>query len=866
MQVQANRTEAKTISSAQSLAAVQTLLRAGLGCITFMRDLLPQDNFTESHFTTTDDSYMSQSQSSSNSTFSSPANEKKNINGFKIMTMSRGYTDEADRILNHLEFGIFDALQKQYLRSFIFAIYLDNNDPNNIVEAYTFNFQYHKLAGTDVVVPVMSLSDDLRRMSLLGKDPVAEAARRGATPTLRDVKRSVKALLKTLITSMTQMDVLPKRRYATFKVFYTDDTPSDYEPPHFKAGDYEKDKWYFATHDMEEVPDTWGVGKVNAGWHEVDVSVSSIATYLPSSTEHDNQTFSGTVNRPGALVPPSLTPAEEVALRAEEIKKQTLDAENRRIIWTAEDEPKEAKNTGVVVDAKGHNFIRKPIGIRDDDGAIRGLNSMDTEEIFEERHYYGPSQVMPRGLKDIQGPVDQMSTADFPQTQLVLEDGNYGEEWQTNNSPKAMRRQESMVSDAFSLSSSLAGDSVLNTPTPCPTSRRHNNEVIPESPSSISSLTPTETRLNSRVASIEMGVSDDEVRGVATMGNRNSRDGGVDDIEDEEMLDLETQVVDAINPQLINTQTVQSPDPIQSFDLNAVSSQDRSNELVSHSVPSPTPASSLAPMSPKIHVMDCDCGMNEEDECCACEGGCEKWYHIWCMGYHSTKDPRLPEKFVCFNCRIRADPSWELIKVELYSTLIIKFRELASFRRAMKIAEKHSPLTAVKFAQAMGCENTQARQLIKRLETEGFMVEENTTTDEIGFVQSRAKTTKGKGKGKTKPRRGLQKQKFMFNRKSLRTQEYEDYFDPSLEVESRLLGIPQTRASLKARNAAMLPSPNSSQTEELFPQTQSAQSQTQDDPVETFTLKRGPEQNTEESPRRRKKVKISITGGVDLAE
>ncbi|KAJ3980132.1 HORMA domain-containing protein, partial [Lentinula detonsa] len=608
-------------------------------------------------------------------------------------TMSRGYTDEADRILNHLEFGIFDALQKQYLRSFIFAIYLDNNDPNNIVEAYTFNFQYHKLTGTDVVVPVMSLSDDLRRMSLLGTDPVAEAARRGATPTLRD------ALLKTLITSMTQMDVLPKRRYATFKVFYTDDTPSDYEPPHFKAGDYEKDKWYFATHDMEEVPDTWGVGKVNAGWHEVDVSVSSIATYLPSSTEHDNQTFSGTVNRPGALVPPSLTPAEEVALRAEEIKKQTLDAENRRIIWTAEDEPKEAKSTGVVVDAKGHNFIRKPIGIKDDDGAIRGLNSMDTEDIFEERHYYGPSQVMPRGLKDIQGSVDQI---------------------------------------------------------------RHNNEVIPESPSSISSLTPTETRLNSRVASIEMGVSDDEVRGVATMGNRNSRDGGVDDIEDEEMLG--------------HTQTVQSPDPIQSFDLSAVSSQDRSNELVSHS----------------IHVMDCDCGMNEEDECCACEGGCEKWYHIWCMGYHSTKDPRLPEKFVCFNCRIRADPSWELIKVELYSTLIIKFRELASFRRAIKVAEKHSPLTAVKFAQAMGCENTQARQLIKRLETEGFMVEENTTTDEIGFVQSRAKTTKGKGKGKMKPRRGLQKQKFMFNRKSLRTQEYEDYFDPSLKVESRLPGIPQT--------------------------------------------------------------------------
>lgn len=60
--------------------------------------------------------------------------------------MTRGYTDEADRILNYLvrimpyfplklkltpfkEFGIFDALQRQYLRSFIFAIYLVSDLP-----------------------------------------------------------------------------------------------------------------------------------------------------------------------------------------------------------------------------------------------------------------------------------------------------------------------------------------------------------------------------------------------------------------------------------------------------------------------------------------------------------------------------------------------------------------------------------------------------------------------------------------------------------------------------------------------------------------------------------------------------------------
>lgn len=37
MQGQLSRTEAQSITSTQSLASVQTLLKAGLGCITFMR-------------------------------------------------------------------------------------------------------------------------------------------------------------------------------------------------------------------------------------------------------------------------------------------------------------------------------------------------------------------------------------------------------------------------------------------------------------------------------------------------------------------------------------------------------------------------------------------------------------------------------------------------------------------------------------------------------------------------------------------------------------------------------------------------------------------------------------------------------------
>lgn len=83
---------------------------------------------------------------------------------------------------------------------------------------------------------------------------------------------------------MNQMDALPsssahrstvtnltneriERRYATFKIFYTDTTPADYEPPYFQAGDAEKDRWYMMTHNLDEVPDKWSIGKVATGHH-----------------------------------------------------------------------------------------------------------------------------------------------------------------------------------------------------------------------------------------------------------------------------------------------------------------------------------------------------------------------------------------------------------------------------------------------------------------------------------------------------------------------------------------------------------------------------------------------------------------------
>ncbi|KAG7092942.1 hypothetical protein E1B28_009244 [Marasmius oreades] len=785
MQAQITRQE-QAITSAQSTAVVQTLLKAGLGCITFMRELLPQDNFVESHFTTAEDG-----RSYSSSNFTTPDGNKRNVNGFKIMNVSRGYTDEADRLLNYLEYGIFDALQKQYLRSFIFAIYLDNNNPNNIVEAYTFNFQYHTIAGTNTTVPIMSLGDDLTKMSLQDRTLIA-SAKKGKPPTLKDVKRSVKTLLKMLISSMVQMDVLPKRRYASFKVFYTDDTPPEYEPPHFKPGDYEKDKWHFMTHDFDEAPDKWSIGRVETGYHSVVVNVSSVATYLPSSTEHENAPFAGITSiRPTAVI--NCTPAEEAAHRAEQTEKQLEDAERRNVVWTAEDVDLDGDGDTDPEDVRASR-PDAPIGIRNADGSIQpipegvDLNKMDVDEA----QVFGATQTVPTRLQQILNE-KRSELLVIPETQSVES---------TQGVSKNLPPSDIPDDD----------DSILDTPTPVVRGRRNLHRLVKSPPSSLSSLEEVpETQITTDLGKMV----------------------------DTEMLDMETQSFG-----FAATQTV---DTIESFG--------RDNEL---------DASPKKPITWKEDndVIECECGISEEDEIVFCESGCKRWYHIWCMGYHSTKDSRLPQSFICFDCCVHADPSWELIKVDLYPTMTSKFKELATFRRAIKVAEKKNPSTIAEFAKHMGCNNTEARQLFKRLETEGFIFEQSTMVNDIGLVETRTRVPKNKGKAKQGQRRTVLKAKYAFNRQSVKTQAYKDYFNPDREVESRLLGVSKMKIAIKSRNI-QIPKRAPAQ---LLPQDDS-QTQTQDETqlfITPMPNKRSPD--NDDNLRPNKKPKISLAPPVDLAE
>ncbi|MCJ1372482.1 DNA binding protein [Loxospora ochrophaea] len=57
------------------------------------------------------------------------------------MAFVRGRSASVDRLLKWLD-GIFDALKRNFLAAVQLSVVLDENNPSNVVESYTFSFKY----------------------------------------------------------------------------------------------------------------------------------------------------------------------------------------------------------------------------------------------------------------------------------------------------------------------------------------------------------------------------------------------------------------------------------------------------------------------------------------------------------------------------------------------------------------------------------------------------------------------------------------------------------------------------------------------------------------------------------------------------
>ncbi|PAV23827.1 meiosis specific hop1 [Pyrrhoderma noxium] len=714
MQSQALRQNV-SVSPQQSLEVVKTLLSASFGCIAYLRNLLPEDNFGDGRLTSGDRGPMT-----FDTTTQGASQDKRQVSGVKIKTVTRGFSTEADKLLNYLEHGVFDAIERQYLKSFIFAIYLDSDDPNNIIEAYTYNLSYHTIPGTTTTVPIMSLDDQLSGLSLTSKtkpyDPVAHATLQGKAPTLGDVKLSVKNLVKNLILTTQALEPLPRRRFATFKLFYREHTPTEYEPPYFRPGDPIKDKFIFTTHNKAEVPEKFSVGSVITPHHGIDVKVQSVARYIPNG-EDDAQEFLGFRSFPKGQ---EIKLASQVKARSMQTDSLMKDAEERMVAWNAEDprwtdedaegdpDPDYVNDSGIAIDV--------PLGIRKGDGTIIPKlrnGDVDMETSNNDAHYYGKPEVVPDR-------VGQLKT-------------KYGND-------------------------TLESTQVL------------------ESTQIIESLNePFETGISNHSKNIDTQL----LKSVLCQSSK----ANAKSITEHDMLDLETQLVDSG----ISGQSDRH------FDESGTSG------LVNGLTRQASKADSA------LDQAKCACNLDDGDDLVFCES-CRNWMHLWCMGYHSPTDSRLPENYVCIPCRLQSDINFHLIK-DVYSDILSAYTDLAHFRRAIKIAEKNNPESLKDFRKVVKCEASLAEQLWKRLEREGFILLEITEIDKLGLSETRIKTTAANGKCNTtasttkKVKGPRQIRKYVFAHSILKSARYKNYFTPDSEVEMTMLGLKKKDQTSKQRES-----------------------------------------------------------------
>ncbi|KAF2261589.1 DNA-binding protein [Lojkania enalia] len=271
----------------QSTEVVQTLVHGSISALAYIRNIFPDSCFEHQIYETINNDYTYDDYAKDNG---QPVMSKRR--GTRMQVLKRGRSARVDRLLDWLEIGAFDALQKGYLRGLQISIFEDRDKPSNVVELYSFTFHYAVSAGSRVVSEVEM------------EGPLGDRI------TVKKAKYAMQILIRKVVAVCNTMPDLPAHRFLKMHLIYTEDCPDDYLPPGFELSTdysirYPNSGWKKMDSNM---------GKVDAGFHSVSLNVS----HLYPNTEED-------VNIKDVAVPNGLTYGEP------ESRFDHIDVENKAL-------------------------------------------------------------------------------------------------------------------------------------------------------------------------------------------------------------------------------------------------------------------------------------------------------------------------------------------------------------------------------------------------------------------------------------------------------------------------------------------------------------------------------------------------------
>ncbi|KAK4841236.1 hypothetical protein QYF36_001206 [Acer negundo] len=232
--VVAQKVKEAEITEQDSLLLTRNLLRIAIFNISYIRGLFPEKYFNDK---------------------SVPALEMKIK---KLMPMD----GESRRMIDWMEKGVYDALQKKYLRTLLFCVC--EAVEGSMIEEYAFSFSYSNSDSQEVSMNI----------NRTGNKKKGETFKCNSTTeiTPNQMRSSACKMVRTLVQLMRTLDRMPEERTILMKLLYYDDvTPVDYEPPFFKSCTEEE-----AHNTWTKSPLKMEVGNVNSKHFVLALKVKSV--------------------------------------------------------------------------------------------------------------------------------------------------------------------------------------------------------------------------------------------------------------------------------------------------------------------------------------------------------------------------------------------------------------------------------------------------------------------------------------------------------------------------------------------------------------------------------------------------------------
>ncbi|PSR84765.1 HORMA domain-containing protein [Actinidia chinensis var. chinensis] len=242
--VVAQKVKEAEITEQDSLLLTRNLLRIAIFNISYIRGLFPEKYFNDK---------------------SVPALEMKIK---KLMPMDA----ESRRLIDWMEKGVYDALQKKYLKTLLFCVCEAVEGP--MIEEYAFSFSYTSSDSQEVSMNI-NRTGNKKQGGTFKCNSKTEV-------TPNQMRSSACKMVRTLIQLMRTLDRMPEERTILMKLLYYDDvTPADYEPPFFRSCTEQEshNSWTKNPLKME-------VGNVNSKHFVLALKVKSVLD--PCEDENDD--------------------------------------------------------------------------------------------------------------------------------------------------------------------------------------------------------------------------------------------------------------------------------------------------------------------------------------------------------------------------------------------------------------------------------------------------------------------------------------------------------------------------------------------------------------------------------------------------